>query len=141
MIIAETIMSIVDNYRPMVGINNANLTWEDLALDSLDKMEILIDVEKQCRVKIPEYVAVDIDTPRDMIIVVRNIRNKSNIDHTFRNIKPMGAVMCCVHQTRPTCILDMKPCKNINPDNIKNPYQEVCAQCNCVKFNKFTKTK
>ncbi len=141
MIVAKTIMLIINDYRPMVGIRNANLTWEDLALDSLDKVEIIMDIEKQCHVKIPNDIAMSIETPRDMIVTVRRIRNKSNLHDPFQRIKPMGGGMCCIHQAEPTCIIDMKPCTRINQNSVKNQFHEVCAQCNCAKFQNFIKIK
>lgn len=138
--IAKKVMDIVEDFRPDYGLRNANLTWEDLALDSLDKVEIVMAAEKQCRAAIPDLIANRLETPGDLIVCARALRAKK-APGEIKKLPGLGGGMCVVQDNRPTCVLDMQPCHNIRVCNPVSRYQEVCATCNCAKYNDFVKSR
>ena len=136
--IARTVLNIADSFRENEAWYNANLTLYDMALDSLDKVSIVLETENQCHVTIPDVVADRWETPSDIIVGVRNLRAKVPA-YEIKHVPGIGGGMCVSQKDKPTCVLDMQPCPTIQNNVHANRYDNLCR--NCTKYQNFIKSR
>jgi acyl carrier protein len=76
---STTEQQVFDLIRKAKGVETVtrSSTWEDMGFDSLDIAELLMELESQFHVAIPDADAVHLKTVGDAIDYVERARNKA----------------------------------------------------------------
>lgn len=122
---------------------NTNLS-DDLGLDSLDKIDILTQTERMCRVRIPDVLAEEIKTAEDIVKCVNGLRAGKSINeikHTLVPTAPKTHYAYRIDDGRIMCNLTNHPCETIKRTMTIKPQQDMCNLVGCIRYKQYQKTK
>ena len=116
----------------------------DLGLDSLDKIDILDQVERACRVSIPDVLAEKIETVGDLVSCVNGLRAKVPVCQVLKSDRTVGHVVRSAYRIddgRIKCSLTGGFCPEIKPTMVIRPMEDMCALVKCARYQQYQKTK
>ena len=116
----------------------------DLGLDSLDKVDILGQVESACRVTIPDVLAEKIETVGDLVNCVNGLRAKVPVYQVLKSDRTVGYAVRSgyrIDDGRIKCKLTGKICPEIKPTMAIKPDVDMCALVKCARYQQYQKTK
>lgn len=122
---------------------NMGLTSE-LGLDSLDKIDILVKVERACRVRIPDVLAEKIETVADLVCCVKELRAGVPVDRVLSKKVSGGRVVRSAYRIddgRIKCSLTGGFCPEIKPTMVIRPMEDMCALVKCARYQQYQKSK
>ena len=87
--LTETVLSVVASVKhlPQERISLES-SLEDLGFDSLDKVTMLFDLEKQCQISIPDEAVGSIRIVRDIVEGVAKLTAAASLDSATPDVQP-----------------------------------------------------
>jgi acyl carrier protein len=141
----KIIRSIVESSYAGCKVESLDMgLTSELGLDSLDKIDILVKVERVCRVRIPDVLAEKIETVADLVCCVKELRAGVPVDRVLSKKVSGGRVVCSAYRIddgRVKCNLTGTVCPEIKPTMAIKPDVDMCALVKCARYQQYQKTK
>lgn len=141
----KIIRSIVESSYAGCKVESLDMgLTSELGLDSLDKIDILVKVERACRVSIPDVLAEKIETVGDLVSCVNGLRAKVPVDRVLSKRLSGGRVVRSAYRIddgRIKCSLTGGFCPEIKPTMVIRPMEDMCALVKCARYQQYQKTK
>ncbi len=143
--IEKIVRSIVESSYTGCKVESLNMgLTSELGLDSLDKIDILVKVERVCRVRIPDVLAEKIETVADLVCCVKELRAGVPVDRVLSKKVSGGRVVRSAYRIddgRIKCSLTGGFCPEIKPTMVIRPMEDMCALVKCARYQQYQKTK
>lgn len=112
---------------------NGNDVLGDLGMDSLDTLEMLMEMEKEYCIDAVDTRTQTIRTVNDVIRVVEAaIENVDPTLYELRAKQEKNTSLYTIKQGKPYCRVSEEICKKIQPGKITNNGTSPCEQVNCI---------
>jgi acyl carrier protein len=73
--VTTTVLALMDNHAP-ISTGDLDDDWEDLDIDPLDMVELIMEIEDNLNISIPQDDVEDCDTPHQLIQLVQSIYDR-----------------------------------------------------------------
>ena len=113
---------LVDVARDPVDVLDENTTFDDLGLDSLERVDVVARLERELRVKLPAQQFVGVETVGEILLAVQGMRRDLSLSHGLQSGSDTTESPGSPWESLPEVVQLKSSFRQLKEDDLPNPY-------------------
>ena len=138
--IAKKVKEVLKKEFGLMHVDESMLLEYDLALDYVDRLELLMCLEKNLGVRLPDDTATSVVTVEDLIRKVEEYMPTRPVEYEAQPLKPVAGLYS-VWNGVPICCITGQKCDKLNPAEVRKNKDaaNLCKQQQCIIEHNFAR--